>query len=65
MIIVSHDVTTMSAKAWARVEAGEPMPGLFLVRQLSPIAPIIESLIMVSVASEAEEWVNQVRYLPF
>jgi predicted nuclease of predicted toxin-antitoxin system len=64
LIVISHDVTTMSAHARARIEAGQPMHGMFLVLQTTPIRPVIESLIVISVASEAEEWINQIRYLP-
>ncbi|HEV3115943.1 MAG TPA: DUF5615 family PIN-like protein [Gemmataceae bacterium] len=64
MIVLSHDVNTMSTTAWGRVESGEPMHGLFLVPQRAPLRPVIESLILVSIGSEAEEWINQVRYLP-
>ena len=64
LIVVSHDVSTMSAAAWARVAAGEPMSGLLLVHQWSPLPPIIENLIMIALASEAEEWIDRVRYLP-
>src|SRR5882724_6272414 len=51
LIVVSHDVNTMTAAAFARLAAGEPMDGLFLVHQRSPLAPIIESLILIWASS--------------
>jgi hypothetical protein len=63
-IVLSHDINTMTAAAYARVAAGEPMGGLLLAHQRDPVGPIIEDLVMITVASEAQEWTNQVRYLP-
>jgi predicted nuclease of predicted toxin-antitoxin system len=64
LLVVSHDVNTMTAAAYARIEAGEPMPGLLMVRQTEPIAPIIESVLLIWTASEMEEWDGQVWFLP-
>lgn len=63
-IVVSHDVGTMPAAAEARLAAGEPMPGLLVVRQRQPIPPVVESLVTIWAASEAEEWESVVTYLP-
>ncbi len=63
-IVLSHDVNTMTAAAYARVAAGEPMGGLLLAHQRDAVGPIIEDLVIITVASEAEDWANQVRYLP-
>jgi hypothetical protein len=63
-IVVSHDVNTMSAAATACLAAGQAMNGLLLVHQLSPLAAVIENLVLIWSASEAEEWVNQGCFLP-
>lgn len=63
-IVASHDVNTMSAVAYSRVAAGQAMPDLLLVHQSSPLGPVIDSLVLIWAASEAEEWRNQVRFLP-
>ena len=65
MLVVSHDLNTMPAQAYARIARDQPMVGLLMVQQLHPIALIIESLLLIWSASEAEEWQNQVRFLPF
>jgi len=64
-IVVSHDVSTMTAAAYMRVVAGEPMSGLFIAAQEAALSPTIDTLLVVWAASEAEEWHDQVRYLPF
>jgi hypothetical protein len=63
-LVVSHDVNTMPAAAAERLAAGERLSGLFLARQRAPLAPIIESLVVIWSVSEAEEWAGQVRFLP-
>jgi len=63
-IVVSHDVNTMPAEAYARLSAGQTMAGLLMVQQTHPVGAIIESLLLIWSASEAEEWQNQVCFLP-
>jgi hypothetical protein len=63
-IVVSHDVNTMTAAAYTRVAAAQPMNGLLLANQRDPVAEIIEDLILIAVATEAGDWTNQVCFLP-
>ena len=63
-LVVSHDVNTMPAAAYARLSRGESFPGLFMVQQTSPIGPIIDSLVLIWAASELEDWKGQVVFLP-
>ena len=63
-LLVSHDVNTMPGFAYARVTAGEPMRGLLMVNQFQPIGPVIDSLVLIWSASEAENWKDQVLFLP-
>src|SRR5438105_15071345 len=58
MITLSHDVNTMPGAASALVAAGQAMHGLLLVQQRRAYRQIIEDLVLISVASEAEEWIN-------
>lgn len=63
-VVVSHDVNTMIAVATARVDAGQLMHGLLMIQQSRPIGPVIESLLLIWSASEADEWLGQIRFLP-
>jgi hypothetical protein len=36
-----------------------------MAQQSSPIAPVIDTLVMIWAASEHEEWKDQVVFLPF
>jgi len=64
LVIVSHDVNTMTGQASSRIGAGLPMPGVFLVHQGDPVGAVIEDLLLVWAASEAEEWANRLVFLP-
>ena len=63
-VLVSHDVTTLTAFAYTRVQAGQPMPGLFEVGPAVPIAIAIQDLLLIAECSLPDEWEGQVRYLP-
>ena len=63
-ILLSHDVTTMSRHASNRVEAGLPMPGLFLILQDHQVGEVIEDLLLIAEGSLDNEWDGQIRYLP-
>ncbi len=47
LLVVSHDANTMPATVHTRLSTGGSIPGLFMVRQSSPIGPIIESLVLI------------------
>ena len=66
LIVLSHDVNTMSGDAMERIHRGQPITGLLLVRQ-QPLAlrGIIDNLVLIWSASEAEEWHDKVSFLPF
>ena len=63
-IVVSHDVNTMTDAAFTRLSTQQTMHGLFLVHQRNPPGQAIEDLVLIWSDSEAEEWAQQVRFLP-
>lgn len=63
-IVVSHDVNTMRSAAVTRLNDGQEMAGLLLVHQRSPQAQTIDDLILIGIASDAAEWVGEIRFLP-
>jgi hypothetical protein len=64
LIVVSHDVNTMPANAYGRLAAGLALAGLLMVRQAQPIGSVIDTLVLIWSASEADEWHDQVAFLP-
>jgi len=63
-VLLTHDVTTITRYAYARVGVGLPMPGIFEVHPDLPLGQVIEGLILLAFSSEPGEWEGQVRYLP-
>ena len=63
-IVLTHDVSMMTAYAYARVSNGLPMPGMFAVSQTAPIVRVIDDILLLAECSLEGEWEGQVRYLP-
>ncbi|MGD0499266.1 MAG: DUF5615 family PIN-like protein [Bryobacteraceae bacterium] len=63
-VLLTHDVSTITAHAYRRVMKGEPMPGVFEVGHRVPILAAVEDIILLSGCSNPDEWEGQVRYLP-
>jgi hypothetical protein len=63
-VILTHDVSTMTAYAYERVRNGLPMPGVFEVGRHVPIGIAIDELELMAECSLENEWHGQVRYLP-
>jgi hypothetical protein len=49
---------------FAHFIAGAQSPGVILLRRTVPIATVIEELMLIWNASEAEEWVNRLLWIP-
>lgn len=62
-IIVSHDRQTMP-QHFAEFIERRTSPGLLIVPQYLPVSAAAEELLLIWIASEAEEWVNQISSLP-
>jgi hypothetical protein len=54
-ILLTHDVNTMPGFAYARIKAGLPMPGAFVVNRDAPIGKVIEDIVLLIECSAAEE----------
>lgn len=62
-ILVSHDLRTLPGHFRRFIEQ-RTSPGVILVPQKLPLSAAIEELLIIWLASEAEEWINQIRFLP-
>jgi uncharacterized protein DUF5615 len=62
-VLVSHDHRTMPRHFAERI-AAEPSPGLIIVLQHLQPAAVAEDLLLIWQATDAEEWVNRICYLP-
>jgi predicted nuclease of predicted toxin-antitoxin system len=63
-ILVTHDRRTMPAHFGQFIKNNQS-PGLLIVSQKAVLLSVIEDLILIWTASEAEEYVNSIRTLPF
>jgi hypothetical protein len=63
-VLISHDVSTITAFAYARVEAGWSMPGVVEVPRTLSISAVIKDLLVIAECSLPGEWEGQVLYLP-
>jgi hypothetical protein len=63
-VLLTHDISTMKPYAYARIAAGLPMPGVFVVSQSLPVGQAIEALLLLAECSLEGEWEGQVRHLP-
>lgn len=64
-ILLTHDARTMPNFAYARIHAGKPVRGIFVVDTLAPIGLCIDDLVTIIGASELAEWDNLVIFIPF
>ena len=62
-VLITHDVSTITYFAHARVAKGQSMPGVFELSPFLPIGQAIEDLILAE-CSTPGEWEGQIRYLP-
>jgi hypothetical protein len=63
-LLLTHDVSTLIGRAFERARSGETMAGVVAVAQSLPVGLAIEDLVLVAQCSSAEEWRNQVVYIP-
>ncbi|MSR84673.1 MAG: hypothetical protein EXS58_17445 [Candidatus Latescibacteria bacterium] len=62
-LLVTHDHRTMP-RHFAEFIAQEISPGLLIVPQHLSVASAVQELMLIWLATEAEEWTNRVSFLP-
>ena len=62
-VLVTHDQSTMP-EHFSQFIAEQTSPGLLIVSQHLSLSIAVEELLMIWAASEAEEWLNRITYLP-
>lgn len=63
-VLLTHDVSTITAYAYRRIMRGDAMPGVFEVSRRVTVRDVVEDIILLSECSKPGEWEGQVRYLP-
>ena len=59
-VLLTYDVSTITRYAYERVQAGQPMPGVFEVSRDLSIGHAIEEILLLAACSLEEEWEGQV-----
>lgn len=62
-VLVSHDSRTMPSH-FAEFIATNTSPGVVIASQRLGIAEVVEELLLIWSASDADEWVNRITHLP-
>jgi hypothetical protein len=62
-VLVSHDRKTMPAH-FARFLKSRSSPGVIIVAQDLDVGAAVEDLLLIWAASEAEEWRDQLGFVP-
>ena len=63
-ILVTSDLRTMPRHFGNFLEANGQCAGVFLVKQRAPLAEVIDALVLVWSASDADEWKNRILEIP-
>lgn len=63
-LLLTHDVSPITAHAYRRVMKGDALPGVFEVSRRVTVRSAVEDIILLSECSNPGEWEGQVRYLP-
>ena len=63
-VLLTHDVQTITAFAYARVHNRQAMPGVIEIGRIIPIGVVIDDLLLLAECSLDGEWEGQIRYLP-
>jgi hypothetical protein len=63
-VLLTHDVSTITAYAYRRIMRGDAMPGVFELSRRVTVRDAVEDIILLSECSKPGEWEGQVRYLP-
>jgi predicted nuclease of predicted toxin-antitoxin system len=62
-ILISQDRSTMPGH-FQRFVSTSQSPGVILLRSRVPIAVAIEELLLIWAASDSEEWINRLAWIP-
>ena len=63
-VLVTSDFKTMPRYFGEFLQGAGSSPGVFLVKQHAPIAEVIEALVLVWAASDADEWRDRIVEIP-
>jgi hypothetical protein len=63
-LLLTHDVNTLRADAYDRLENGSSIAGVLLIPTQLPIAVVLGDLETIALCSEQDDWIDVVSFLP-
>ncbi len=63
-VLLTHDVSTMTNYAFARMRSGDGVTGIIEIPQSLPIGQAVEDLLLIALTSTPDELENRIVYLP-
>ena len=63
-ILVTSDLRTMPGHFADFLETRGSSPGVFLVKQRTPVADVIDELVLIWAATDADEWRDRIVEIP-
>jgi hypothetical protein len=63
-VLLTHDRQTIPGFAYARIAAGEAMPGVFLVSKTLAIGEAIDEILLAAECMSLDECQDTVKYFP-
>ena len=63
-LLLTHDVSTMTKYSFERIRAGNQIYGIIEVPQSLAIGTAIEDILTIAACSSADEFIDQILYLP-
>jgi hypothetical protein len=64
-VLITGDLNTMVGFAWARVQSGQPIPGVLALLENVGVGHVIDDLLLVTLCYAPEEIKDQLLYIPF
>ena len=64
-VLITGDLNTMVGFAWARVQAGDSMPGVLALIENAAIGAVLDDILLVALCYAPEEVKDQVLFIPF
>jgi hypothetical protein len=64
-VLLTGDLNTMVGFAWARIQSGEPMPGVLALLENVGVGRVLDDILLVALCYGSEEIKEQVLFLPF
>lgn len=63
-ILISSDKRTLPLHLKNHLQAGNASPGILMLRSATPVAELIDWLVLIAHVSEPHEWRDRIEYFP-